>query len=46
MKQFKKPDTDPGTLNDVRVRQGRRGISTTAGTQNNIHYAMFEDAGD
>ena len=27
VKEFKKPDTDPGSLNNVRLHQGRRGIS-------------------
>ena len=45
VKEFTKPDTDPGPLNDVRAHQGHRGISAKAGTQNNIHCAMFEDTG-
>ena len=45
VKEFKKPDTDPGPLNDVCVHQGHKGISTKARTQNNINCAMFQDAG-
>ena len=46
VEELKEPDTDSGSLNAVGVHHGRRGISTKAGTQNNIHCAMFEDAGD
>ena len=45
VKEFKKPDTDPGSLNDVCLNQNRRGLINKAGTLNNIHSAMFRVAG-
>ena len=46
VKEFKKPDTDPGSLNDVHAHHEHRDISTKAGTQNNIHCTICGDAGD
>ena len=43
--EFKKPDTDPGSLNDVHVNQGRMVLIAKAETKNNIHCAMITDAG-
>ena len=44
-KEFKMPNTDPGSLNDVCLNQDRKGLITKAGTQNNIYCTMFQDAG-